>query len=213
MGIQPYVVTISHQYGSGGAYLGEQLAGRLGIPYLDREILMEVARQLDVAESDVANREERMSSFWQNFARTMVLTDPTLSLDGKVLPPSDTDLFELECATIQKIAARGSAVILGRCGWYVLRERPRHVAILVTASYPARVTRLGELYNFTEAQALEAIKTNDRQRSDYVRNFTKRHWLDARSYDVCLNSSALGWNCTLELAEKCVREKMRLNLD
>jgi len=49
MDIKPYSVTISHQLGSGGAYLGEKLAGRLGIPFLDRDILEEVARQLNLA--------------------------------------------------------------------------------------------------------------------------------------------------------------------
>jgi len=65
MDMKPYSVTISHQLGSGGAYLGEKLAGRLGIPFLDRDILKEVAHQLDLAEAELENREERLSSFWQ----------------------------------------------------------------------------------------------------------------------------------------------------
>ena len=51
MDSRPYSVTISHQLGSGGAYLGEKLAGRLGIPFLDRDILKEVAQQLNLAEA------------------------------------------------------------------------------------------------------------------------------------------------------------------
>jgi cytidylate kinase len=210
MNIKPYVVTISHQYGSGGAYLGEKLAGRLGIPFFDRDILQQVARQLDLAEADLANREERLSSFWQTFARTAILSDPVMGLSAQPMPPSDSDLFELECATIQKIAGKGSGIFLGRCGWYVLRNQPRHVSILVTAERSARVKRLRELYKLSEAQALQAIKTNDQERQDYIRSFTKLNWLDARNYDLCVNSSALGWDCFVDLVEKCVRDKLQL---
>jgi|SRR5271157_2219977 len=212
MDTQPFVVTISHQLGSGGAYLGEKLAARLNIPFLDRAILQQVARQLDLAEADLARREERLSSFWQNFARTAILTDPAMSLAAQKYEPSDTDLFSLECSTIQAIAEKGSAVILGRCGWYVLRYHTRHVSLLVTASQPARVKRLNELFGLSEAEALERIKTNDQQRGDYMHAFTKRNWLDARYYDLCVNTSAVGWDCTVELAEKCVRNKLQLPL-
>jgi len=213
MDIKPYSVTISHQLGSGGAYLGEKLAGRLGIPFLDRDILKEVARQLDLAEAEVANREERLSSFWQNFTRVAILSDPTLSLAGQPYIPSDSDVFQLECTTIQRIAEKNSAVFLGRCGYYVLRNHPRRTSILVTAEQPARITRLRELYKLSEAKALDLIKTNDQERADYIRALTKQNWLDARHYDLCVNTTAVGWDCAVDLAEKCARVKLQLPVE
>lgn len=210
MDIKPYSVTISHQLGSGGAYLGEKLAGRLCIPFLDRDILKEVARKLDLAEAEVANREQRLSSFWQNFARVAILSDPTLSLAGQPYIPSDNDVFQLECTTIQRIAEKSSAVFLGRCGYYVLRIHPRHASILVTAEQSARINRLRELYKLSETKALDLIKTNDQERADYIRTLTKQNWLDARHYDLCVNTTAVGWNCAVDLAEKCVRTKLQL---
>jgi CMP/dCMP kinase len=205
-----YAVTISHQLGSGGAYLGEKLAERLHIPFLDRDILKQVAHQLNLAETDLAGREERLSTFWQNFARTAILTDPAMTLAAQTYEPSDSDLFEMECSAIHSIAEKGSAVFLGRCGWHVLRHHPRHVSILVTAALTARLKRLQELYRITEAEAAERLKTNDQQREDYMRAFTKKNWLDARSYDLCVNTSSVGWDCTVDLAEQCVRTKLKL---
>ena len=209
MDIQPYSVTISHQLGSGGAYLGEKLAERLGIPFLDREILKEVARQLSLAEAELANREERLSSFWQNFNRWAILSDQTMILSGPPYSPSDSDLFTTECSTIQKIAEKDSAIFLGRCGWYVLRNHPRHASILVTADRSARIKRLGDLYHLSEEEAVNEIKRNDQERENYVRSFTKQNWLDARHYDLCVNTSAVGWDCVVDLAEKCVRAKLQ----
>ena len=210
MDTKPLSVTISHQLGSGGSYLGEKLAGRLGIPFLDRDILKEVARQLNLAEAELEDREERLSSFWQNFARLAVFTDPAMSLAAPRFVPSDKSLFELECATINRIAEKSSAVFLGRCGWYVLRNHPRHVSILVTASQIARTRRLNELYKLSKEEALDLIRTNDQEREDYIRTFTKQNWLDARHYDLCVNTSAVGWDSAVDLAEKCVRAKLQL---
>ena len=210
MAIKPYSVTISHQLGSGGAYLGEKLAGRLCIPFLDRDILKEVARQLDLAEAEVAKREQRLSSFWQNFARVAILSDPALGMVVQPYIPSDSDVFQLECTTIQRIAEKSSAVFLGRCGYYVLRNHPRHASILVTAEQPARINRLRELYKLSEAKALDLIKTNDQERANYIRTLTKQNWLDARHYDLCVNTSAVGWDCAVDLAEKCARTKLQL---
>jgi CMP/dCMP kinase len=210
MDTKPYVVTISHQLGSGGAYLGEKLASRLGIPFFDREILKAVAQQLDLAESDLANREERLSTFWQNYNRVAMLTDPAMTMTAQQYIPSDSELFELECETIQRIAEKKSAIFLGRCGRYVLRKNPRCVSILLMADQPARIKRLRELYNISETEAAELIKTNDQKREEYIRAFTKQNWLDARYYDLCVATSAVGWDCAVDLAEKCVRSKLQL---
>lgn len=210
MDTTPYSVTISHQLGSGGAYIGEKLGGRLGIPFLDRDILREVARQLDVAESELAHREERLSSFWQNFARLAVLTDPALGLAAQRYVPSDNLVFQVECSTIQRVAAKSSAVFLGRCGFHILRDHPRRVSILVTADQPARIKRVQDLYKLSAEDALDLIKTNDRDRADYVRTLTKKDWLDARHYDLCVNSTSVGWDCAVDLAEKCVRVKLQI---
>jgi CMP/dCMP kinase len=210
MDLELYSVTISHQLGSGGAYLGEKLAGRLGIPFLDREILKDVAHQLELAVSEVANREERLSSFWQNFNRVVILSDPAMNLVPQSYEPSDIELFQLECTTIQRIARKSSAVFLGRSGYYVLRDYPRRVSMLVTADQLARIGRLRDLYKLSEADALDLIKTNDQERTNYIRTFTKQNWLDARNYDLCVNTSAVGLDCAVDMAEQCVRTKLKL---
>jgi cytidylate kinase len=204
-----YSVTISHQIGSGGAYLGEQLSNRLGIPFLDRAILKEVARQLDMAEAELEGREERLSSFWENFARLAVLTDPTYGMASRQYIPSDGDVFQAECSTIQRIAEKNSAIFLGRCGFYVLRNHPRHVSILLTANLPARVKRLHALHEIPEDKALDLIKINDQERANYVHGLTRQNWLDASHYDLCINTTSIGLDYAVELAEKCILAKLR----
>jgi CMP/dCMP kinase len=205
---KPFVITISHQVGSGGAYIGQKLSERFGIPSIDREILKRVADQLNLAEAELEHREERLSSFWQSFARLAEFMDPAKSLSADRYVPTDEELFRFECATIARIAEQKSAIFIGRCGRYILRDHPHLVSVLVHADVPARVKRLGELYRLSEDEAKKMIEANDRERTAYISFFTKQDWLDARLYDLCVNTSSVGLDNAAKLVLACVEAKI-----
>lgn len=206
MGKQLYVVTISHELGCGGAYIGQKLSEEFGIPFLDRDILKKVADELHLAEEDLDHRDERLSSVWEKLTEQLY-TVP----DAGWIPqyhPSDKELFYLESEYILKIAEKTSAVILGRAGRYILRESPRHVKIFVTAGLPERIERVASLFQISKEAAKEKIEENDRQRIAYNRAFTKSDRLDARLYDLVVNTSSLGLECAARIASECVHAKL-----
>jgi cytidylate kinase len=203
-----FVITISHQLGSGGAILGQKMAERLDVPFFDREILRRVAQDLQMAESALENREERLSSFWEKIIRSAMLADPATMLIADHIEPSDQELFDSECKTLGKIAKKSSGVFLGRCGFYTLSDYPRQVHILVHADLAERVERVRALFHLDEKAALKMIQTNDRTRAAYIHAFTHQNWLDASLYDLTMNTSSLGMDKTLEFALDCVEQKL-----
>jgi CMP/dCMP kinase len=202
-----YAVTISHQIGSGGAPVGKKLSERLGIPFFDREILKRVSNRLHMAEADLEHREERLRSFWQTYSRTAELMDPALSLTADQYVPTDKELFQLESETILRIAEQSSAVFIGRCGRYILRDHPRHVSFLLMADPAARMERIKNLYHLGAPEAGKFIEENDRDRTAYIRAFTGQDWLDARLYDLCINTSRTGLDGAEELVTGFVKAK------
>ena len=200
------VITISHQLGSGGAALGQQLSERLGLPFIDREILKKVAEKLHLAEGALEGREERLSSFWQSFLRIAVFTDPAGCLSTDNYVPNDSEFFNLESEVIGRIAENSPAIFLGRCGRYILRDHPNHISILVHADLPERIQRVRSLYCLDEAEAKKLIETNDRERTAYIRAFTREDWLNASLYDLCLNTSTLGFERSVEIAMTVVNK-------
>ena len=207
MSEERFVITISHQLGSGGSVLGKQLSERLAIPYVDRDILKKVAEQIHVSEAELEGREERLSSFWQSFSRMALFTDPIVSFSPNTYVPTDRDLFELESDYIARIAEKTSAIIMGRCGRYILRDHPHRTSILVHAATPARIKRIRELYHLSENEAGKLIETNDRERAAYISTFTKQDWLDARLYDLCIDTSSVGLDNTTDLVMACATAK------
>ena len=97
-------ITICRQLGSGGAYIGQQLANRLGIGYLDREIIRQAAKQLSLLETDLESHDEKISSFWENLFKFGYIT-PDAYIPPKFFVPSDKELFMIESEIIKHNAS------------------------------------------------------------------------------------------------------------
>jgi cytidylate kinase len=203
-----FVITISHQLGSGGSYIGTMLSKRLGMPFIDRDILKQVADQLHLSENELENREERLSSFWESFTRMAVYSDPGISLTTSPYVLSDQNLFQLESEYIKRITEKTSAVILGRCGQYILRDHPHHFSVMVHADPPARISRIRDLYKLSETDAKKMIEANDKERAAYIHTFTKQDWLNTRLYDLCVNTSHVGLDTSVELVAAGIAAKI-----
>jgi len=208
---KPFVMTISHQFGSGGSYIGTALSKQLEIPFVDRDILKQIAAKLHVSQSDVEMRDERLSSFWESFSRVALYSTPQISLTESPYVISDQDLFELESEYIKRIAEHSSAIILGRCGQYILRDHPNHFSLMVHADLAARIDRVRDLYNLSAANAEKMIETNDKDRAAYIHTFTKQDWLNTRLYDLSINTSHVGLDKSVELVVACIKAKIQDN--
>jgi CMP/dCMP kinase len=203
------IVTISHQLGCRGSELGQKLSEQLGIPFFDREILVKVAKELNLAESVVEGREERLSGFWQSLYRIgAVLSDPVEIPSMQSLEPDDQGLFEVESECIVRIAERSSGVFLGRCGRYILRNHPCLFNILVHADLANRIHRVQELFCLEAGDAKKLIAKNDHDRDAYMSTFARKDWLDARWYDLCVNTSSLGMEQCVSAAMLGIQPKM-----
>lgn len=197
----PFVITISRQLGAGGAYIGQQLAKNLNVFYADREIISQAAQQLSVLKEDLEARDEKILSFWQSFIRSYAIT-PDTYVPPQILPPSDRQLFKIDSEIIARIAKEHSAVIIGRCGSYILREHPNHISIFLHGDITFRKGRIQNLYNVSEAVAGKMIVQNDKERTLYHHTFTGKEWTDARRYDISIDTSKMGVDKSIEVILK-----------
>ncbi len=187
----PLVITISRQLGCGGAHVGQELAKRLNIFYADREIIGQAAKQFFILEKDLESRDEKKLSLWKSFMRSLAVA-PDAYVKPRALPPSDEALFKTESEIITRIAQERSAVIIGRCGSYILRDHPNHVSIFLHADMTFRKNRLQEFYALSEEAAAKMIARSDKERALYHRAVTGREWTDADRYDIAMATCKTG---------------------
>lgn len=186
------VITISRQLGSGGAYIGQQLAKKLDIFYLDREIIRQAAKKLSVLEDELKPRDEKTLPFWQSIFQLTGYSGPYVYTPPPIFVPTDRELFKAEAEVIKQIANDRSAVIIGRCGSHVLRAYPNHTSIFLHANADFRKRRIEKLYNVTQEEASKMIAKSDSERSRYHHMLTGKEWTDARQYNLSIDTSKIG---------------------
>ncbi|NLL46880.1 MAG: cytidylate kinase-like family protein [Clostridiales bacterium] len=184
------VVTISREYGSGGRQVGIRLAEELGIMCYDRAVIERAAERSGMSPEFIENVEEKaVSSFFFNLSQaTFSSYTPILTYD---IPPTDKAFFA-QAEVIREIAAHGSAVIIGRCADYILRDDPDAIHIFLHGNREDRLRRVIHEYGLSESEAREQMKQVDRGRANYYKSYTGGSWGDARRYDLCINTARTG---------------------
>jgi cytidylate kinase len=195
------IICISRQFGSGGRVIGEQLAKRLHLPFYDRSIIEQAARNTGLSEEFI-EREERHfnSSMLFNLAVSGTPATTTgLAMTNRVL--------EAETEIIKNLAQKGGCVIVGRCADYILQDDPRMFSVFVCADYEWRIDRAINQYALPPERAAKTVRNYDKQRSRHYQFYTDRIWGDKENYHMILNTARLGMDACVELLVQAIENK------
>jgi len=193
------VITIARQYGSGGRTVGEMLANKLGIHFYDKELMKLASDESGINEALFVNADEKVKS-------TKLFNLAKSAYHGELIPPESDDftssdnLFNYQAKIIRKLAEDGeSCVIMGRAADYVLKDYDNVLSVFVHAPKDFCMEQAAKKHSMSEKELERYIAKTDRHRAGYYKYHTGREWTDARNYDLCLDSSKLGF-------ERCVEE-------
>jgi cytidylate kinase len=211
------VITISRQFGAAGFPVARALAERLGAELLDRGIVAQVALRSGIPESQLETYDERLPSVWQRLASVLASGSPEISMPP--LPADDLPatsihdrLVRITRAVVEEAAARGNVVILGRGGVFILGRREGVLNVQLNASVEDRVrfllTRVEEIPADTRPDAVELrhlCGSIDAARAQYVRRIFGADWMDARHYDLVVDTGRVGVDRTIDLIEAAAK--------
>ncbi|MCL2389812.1 MAG: cytidylate kinase-like family protein [Endomicrobia bacterium] len=202
-----FAITISRQYGSGGLLIGKKLAKDLSVSFYDKELIEMAAKESGLGKEFIEKSDEKLP-----FRFFGGLTDAISGVFGAGYNGDVNDsIFKIQSDIIKNIAEKESAVFVGRCADYVLREHPKCINVFICADMRDRVKNISASLNTDSANALKEIEKNDKQRDKYCSYYTNIERGSAAYYHLCVNSSVLGVNETADFirafAEKKFNEK------
>ena len=181
------VITISREFGSGGRELGRRLSELLHIAYYDQEILTEIAKRTELAESYIEQVVEQtpMMSFPIHVGRSFYpMMNPALELTQTVMVEQHKTIYEM--------AEKSDCVIVGRCGDYILRDQ-EPFRIFVYADMESKIKRCREKAPQEEQMTDKDLKQHilgiDKKRAKYYEFYTGHKWGDKLNFDMCINTS------------------------
>lgn len=187
------IITIGRQFGCGGKRIAEALGSKLGIPVYDHELIIKAAQESGFS-AEFFKRSDEKKRF---FSLTSIFAGSYNSDTENYM--SDKGLFQIQCETIRSIADHGSAIIVGRCSDYVLRDRSNTLNVFLTSPLEDRVRRVSETEGIDLEKAEEIVMKQDRNRAEYYNYYTFGNWGVASNYDICIDSSIAGIEGTADL--------------
>lgn len=192
------IITISREFGSGGRFIGKEVAKQLGIAYYDKNMINEIAEKSGLSPEYIQENAE-LSPRKGLFAYAFSGRDIT----GKSV---EDMVYEAQRKVILEIAENDSCVIIGRNADYILKDRTDVINIFIHADMPEKVKRICRLYNVTETEAVAMTADIDKRRMTNYRYYTDQKWGMVRNYTLTLNSSQLGYDMCEKIIMECAQQ-------
>jgi cytidylate kinase len=189
------IITISREFGSGGRFIGEEVAKKLGVAYYDKDIIGKIAEQSGLSPEYVKENAE-LSPKKGLFAYAFSGRDIT----GKSV---EDMVYEAQRKTIMEIAEKESCVIIGRNADFILKDRDDVLNVFIHGDMPEKTQRIIDLYNVEEKEAVKMMADTDKRRMTNYNFYTEQKWGKASNYTLCLNSSQLGYDRCERIIMEC----------
>jgi len=201
------IINVGRQLGSGGHDIGRMLALDFQAKYYDRELLNLAAKESGFSEKFFEQNDERKGFFKGLFnMQTSHVSGGSMYKTNF----SQESLFQFQSDAIIKAAKEGSCVFVGRCADYILREFPNTVNIFITASMNYRINQIMNKQHMDYESARKFIESKESKRAAYYNYYTGKKWGAAESYDLCIDSSILGFVETEKIIAEYIRKRFEL---
>lgn len=195
--MKKFVITIAREYGSGGRTIGQMLAKELGVEYYDKDLIVKASEESGINMALFANADEKNKGLFSKLKKK--------NYGGEILSPSsknfnsEENLFNYQAKIIRELAEKESCIIIGRAADFILKDRDDVISVFVHAPQWFLMEQAAKKVSKQGKDLERYISKIDKERAEYYKTHTGREWSDAHNYDLCLDSSKLGF-------EKCVEE-------
>ena len=191
------IITISREFGSGGRFIGEEVAKKLGIAYYDKNIISQIAEKSGLSP-DYIQESAELSPKKGLFAYALAGRDIT----GRSV---EDMVYETQRKVILELARKEPCVIIGRNADYILKDREDALNVFIHGDMLEKIQRISQLYRVTEQEAVKMMADTDKRRMTNYNFYTDQKWGKASNYTLCLNSSQLGYDRCEALITECVK--------
>lgn len=196
------IISIGRQYGSAGREIGVKLAEKFDIPLYDRNLFEEIGKIKNIDTNNLEKYDEVPRKFFIS-----------RKVNGYSNSPEE-NVAELQFGLLKSKAADGdSFIVIGRCADDLFRGMDGFVSIFILADMDEKIKRIMEIRKMDEKKARATIEKHDKKRKMYHDYFAKGgKWGDCKNYDLCINSSKLGIDGTVEFLYDYINKHYNNNI-
>lgn len=200
------ILTISREYGSGGREIAERLSEYYNdIPVFDRKLIDMTADRCGFSSKFIQANEERMTnSFLFNIAVGGAYSPFCHTGDVEAVPQDYVFLTQSQIITTLA-KEHPSAIFVGRCADYILRENPNLFSVFITADMEFRVKRTAEELGIAPEKAASVVVKHDKARRRHYNYYTGADWGERSNYHMVLNTGKLGLGAATDILKEMIQ--------
>ncbi len=190
------IISVGREFGSGGRVIAETLAKRFNIPIYDRHLITEIAEKTGLTPEQIEKYNEN--------PKKKIISRRVRGYSNSI----EDNVAEMQFNFLKEKSESGeSFVVVGRCSETKLKGNPALISFFILADTDAKIKRVMEIYELSKDEAIEFIRKKDKKRKRYHNYHCSGHWGDSRLYDLCINSTRLGIEKTVDYLESYIRER------
>ncbi|MCI6988838.1 MAG: cytidylate kinase-like family protein [Campylobacter sp.] len=175
------IICIGRQTGSGGGEIVSKLAKELDLTLLDGDRLLYEADEL---------------GYYEQMYRFCAET-PVSELLQAIASEISIETKNIIRDFYDKLLKKDDYIVLGRCANFFLRDKSNFASFFLSADDEFKLTRLKN--RGVKGDIKEYMQESDTKRASFHRYYTNEVWGGSSYYDLCINSSRLGIEKSLEL--------------
>ena len=170
------VITISREFGSGGADIAQQVAHALGYHHAGQELIGKVLAQYGIVEFD--QEYDTTLSFWERF-------DARRAQRREVMQ-------EMLHRVVLALAQHGNVVIVGRGSFAALADYGDVLNVRIQAPLAQRAGRVMAQKGLASVEeATAAVQEADKVRTAFIESVYSTRWDDARAFDLVIDTGKI----------------------
>lgn len=204
-----FVITINRELGSGGRTIGRKLAEKLNVKFYDKALIKELTKKFDLSVEELEKVKASKRNWWNDFVQNYLNRyniEERVNVESNIA--TTENIFRVESQFLKELAADESCVIAGRSGFYIFRNEPNAIKILIQSTMEQRIKRVMEKQGLTEEEAKKAIEKVDKGREKYTKEFSGTSRYDTRNYDLVLNVANMKEDEAVEVIMSYIDKKL-----
>lgn len=189
------IIAVGREFGSGGHKIAENIARQLEISYYDRKILEDISEEKNIHIENLKKYDEKR--------RKIILSRKVKGFTNSI----EEIVAEMQFRYLRDKAESGeSFVIVGRCADALFRGDERLVSIFVVGDRETKIKRVMDSHRISREEAINKMEKMDKTRMQYHNRHSDVKWADPKGYDICVNSSKLGFESTANILVAYIKE-------
>ena len=167
------VITISKEFGTESEKVASQAAQRLGYEYIGKQLIAEIARELQLSESEAEvfrkTAQSRILRFVDRF--TCSIVQKVVDREHGCL--DDKNYYETTKKLVDNVYEAGDAIILGWGGQCILRGKPNTLHVRLIKDDEIKIKEVMQNRNLNHDAAMALIKKDEGDLREYIKHYFK----------------------------------------